>query len=66
MFVVAGTTRVQSTVPERSNKAHRGFGGILTLIETEVGCTETSIAIPFNCMPAVGFLGRLDPNFVDV
>ena len=55
---------VQSTVPERSKRAHRGFGGILTLIETEVGCTETSIAIPFKLPAAVGFLGRLDPNFV--
>ena len=57
---------VQSTVPERSNRAHRGFGGILMLIETEVGCTETSIAISFQSHAAVGFLGRLDLQFVGV
>ena len=39
---------VQSTVPERSENAHFGWGGAFAVIETAPGFVETSIAIWFN------------------
>jgi hypothetical protein len=65
MLAVAGTTRVKSTLPDRSENAHFGWGGNFVMIETPLGFVEISTAI-YSDAPWLYSFQQCAPHFVSI